>query len=233
MKSRNVVLAALAVVVLAAIGAAYWLYSSRDALLKSAIERYGPQLTGVPVTVKAVRLEPAAGSGAISGLAVGNPPGFKAPNALTLGEMRLTIDFSTLTKDVVHVKELVLEAPAVTYERGDGGDNLAVIQKHIDAEVAKLAGPKQAGPGAARKFVIEDLYVRNARASYGEAVTLPLPDLHLREVGKKTNGATAGEIAKSVWDAIARSAAGLASRALEGVKDGAKAVTNSVRGLFK
>lgn len=233
MKTRSVMLGSIAAVLLAAGGAAWWLYASRDALLKAAIERYGPQLAGVSVTVRAVRLEPADGRGAIVGLEIGNPPGFKTPRALTLEEMRMTVDSATVTKDVVHLKELVLDAPAITYERGGGSDNLALIQKHIEAEVAKLSGPKPADGAPAKKFVIDNLYVRNAKASYGDTVSLPLPDLHLRDVGKKSNGASAGEIASSVWGALARSTTGLASRAFEGIKSGAKSVTEGVRGLFK
>ncbi len=233
MKVRSVVLAGIAVAAVAAAGAAWWIYSSRDRLLKEAIERYGPQLTGVSVEVRSVRLEPVEGKGSVRGLQIGNPPGFKAAHALTLGEMRVAVDFATVAKDVVHLKEVVLDAPAITYERGGGGDNLSVIQKHIDAEVARLSGPGQPGAAPAKKFVVDNLYVRNAKASYSDTVSMPLPDVHLRDVGKKSNGATAGEITKSVWDALARSTTGLASRALGGLKDGAKSVGESVRGMFK
>jgi hypothetical protein len=76
----------------AAVAGGWWLYASRDALVKHAIEGLGPQLTGVPVKVKRVRLEPAEGRGSIGGLEVGNPAGYRAPRALVLGEMRLAID---------------------------------------------------------------------------------------------------------------------------------------------
>ena len=185
------------------------------------------------VKVKGVRLEPTEGKGAIQGLEIGNPKGFKAPRALMLGEMRLAIDFSTIASDVIRVKEIVLEAPAISYERGGGSDNMTVIQKHVEAEVAKLAGPKKAGAAPGKKFVIDNLYVRNAKVSYGDTATLPLPDLHLRDIGKKSNGATAGEIVKNVWDALASSVTGLASRAWSGVKEGAKNVLEGARGLFK
>lgn len=233
MKLRNVVLSAVAVAILATAGALWWVYASRDALLKSAVEHYGPILTGVTVTVKGVRLEPAEGKGAILGLEIGNPAGFKSPRALTLAEMRLTIDFASVATDVIRLKEVVLEAPAITYERGRGSDNMSIIQKHLEAEVAKLAGPKNADAGAGKKFIIDHLYVRNAKASYSDTVTLPIPDLHLRDVGKKTNGATAGEVLKEVWGSLSRGATGLASRALDAVKDGANSVLDGARKLFK
>ena len=49
MRLRTVVLLGAAGVTLAAAGGLWWLYASRDALVKRAIEGFGPQLTGVTV----------------------------------------------------------------------------------------------------------------------------------------------------------------------------------------
>ena len=230
MRTRNIVLIGAAAVALAAAGALWWVYASRDALVKQAIERYGPSITGVSVTVKSVDFEPAHGKGAITGLQLGNPPGYSSPRAFTLGEMHLEIDFSTLASDVVHLKEVTLNAPVITYERGPGGDNLSAIQKHIEA---KTGGSGKTDSSSEKKFVIDNLYVRNAKVQYGESVSLPMPDLHLRDVGKKSNGASSGEIVKEVWTVMTQSATSLASRAAEGVKEGAKSAVEGVRDLFK
>ncbi len=75
---------------LLAVGGAWWLFASLDGLVKQAIERWGPEITGVTVKVDSVRIEVAEGRGTIRGLVVGSPKGFEAPQALKLGEMRLT-----------------------------------------------------------------------------------------------------------------------------------------------
>jgi len=226
---RKVVLWGSLAAVLGIVGAVWWLYASRDALVKRAIEEFGPQLAGVPVTVRRVRLEPLDGKGAISGLVVGNPAGYKAPSALTLGDVRLSINLSTLTSSVVHVREISLNAPVVTYERGPGGDNLTAIQSHIDREVARLGGaPGKAAPPSdapSRKFIIDHIYVRDARISYG-SVSLPMPDVHLRDIGKQSNGASAGEVVKAVWGSITSSAGNAASRA-------GGAILDTVKGMLK
>lgn len=219
MKTRHKVLSAFLIVALLAIGGAWWLFASLDGLVKQAIERWGPEITGVSVRVQSVRIEVAEGRGAIRGLVVGNPKGFNSPQALKLAEMRLTLDPASVTKDVVVIKELVLVAPEVTYERGQGSDNMTVIQKNVDRWVAQHAGGKQdAGPG--RKFVIENLRVRDGNAQLGTTLSVPMPDLHLRDVGRKSGGATAGEVVKGVWDAMLRSVTGLASRAGSAIKEG-------------
>jgi len=227
------VLIGSAAVVLAAAGGAWWLYASRDALIRHAIEGFGPQLTGVSVKVRRVKLEPAEGKGTISGLEIGNPAGYSAPRALTLGEMRLAIDYSTLTSSVIRVKEISLQGPVITYEPGAGGDNLTAIQRHIDAQVAKLAGGKSADAGSGRKFIIDNIYVRDAQVQFGGTLALPMPNVHLRDVGKRSNGASAGEVVKAVWGSVAGGATSVASRAGGAVKAGAKTVIDGARSLFR
>ena len=237
MRARTFILLALGVVLVVVGAGVWWLYSSRDALIKRAIEHYGPQLTGTAVKVREVKLEPIDGRGAISGLEVGNPPGFSAARALAVGEMRLAVDPGTLTSDVVHVKEISLEAPTITYERGAQGDNLSAIQKHIKSQLPKSQG----GSGAAekskdapqRKFIVDHVQIRQAKVSYGDALTVDLGDVHLRDLGKKKGGATAAELTDEVWTELSRVAMSRAPAAVQELRDKAKGATDKLRGLFK
>ncbi len=203
---------------LLAVGDAWWLFASLDGLVKQAIERWGPEITGLTVKVDSVRIEEAEGRGTIRGLVVGCPKGLEAPQALKLGEMRLTLDPTSVTKDVVVVQELLLVALDATYERGQGSDNLAVIQKNVDAWVAKHGGGKSEGPG--KKFVIEHLRVQNSKVHFGTTLSMPMPGLHLRGISEKLGGASAGEVVKQVWGSMLRNETGLASRAGSAIKDG-------------
>jgi uncharacterized protein involved in outer membrane biogenesis len=188
----------------------------------------------VSVKVKAVKLEPIEGRGAISGLEIGNPSGFSAARALTLGEMRLAVDPATLTSDVVRIREILLEAPNITYERGTQGDNLSAIQKHIESQLPKSKpGAASKGVTPERKFIVDHVQVRGAKVNYGGAVTVGMPDLHLRDLGKKTNGATAAQIADEIWKELTRMAVNRAPAALEGLRDKAKDAVERARGLFK
>jgi len=230
---RTIALLGAAGVTLAAAGALWWLYASRDALVKRAIEGFGPQLTGVTVKVNRVKLEPVDGMGSITGLEVGNPPGYKSARALMLGEMRVALDYSTLTSSVIRVKEISLQGPVITYEAGAGGDNLTAIQKHIDAEIAKLTGPGGGDQASGRKFIVDHIYVRDATIRYGDKLSLSMPNVHLRDVGKKSNGASAGEVVKAVWGSIAGGATSVASRAGDALREGTKSAIEGARSLLK
>jgi len=231
MKARNVIFSLILVLFLVAVGGAWWLFMSIDGLVKQAIEHWGPQITGVSVSVDSVRIQAAEGRGMIRGLAVGNPKGFDAKHALTLGEIHVTIDPASITKDVVVIKELLLVAPSVVYERGQGSDNLTLIQKHVDAWVAQNAGAKKDGPG--RKFVIDSVIIKDGKAHFGTTISLPMPDLQLRDVGRNSNGATAGEVVKQVWGAIQHSISILALRVGSAIKEGASGAVESVKKLFR
>jgi hypothetical protein len=236
MRARTFILLALGVVLIVVGAGVWWLYTSREALIKRAIEHYGPQLTGTAVKVRQVKLEPIDGRGAISGLEVGNPPGFSAARALAVGEMRLAVDPGTITSAVVHVKEISLEAPTITYERGAQGDNLSAIQKHIKSELPKSearGGASSSKDAPQRKFIVDHVQVRNAKVSYGGAVTIDLGDVHLRDLGKKKGGATAAELTDEVWSELSRIAISRAPAAIQELREKAKGATDKLRGLFK
>jgi hypothetical protein len=205
--------------------------------IKRAIEHYGPDLTGVSVKVARVKLEPLDGRGAITGLEIGNPRGFHAPHAVSLGEIRLAVDPSSLASNVVRVKELSLEAPSITYERGPGGDNLTAIQKHIESQLPKStparADSKADKAAKERRFVIDRVQVRNAKVSYAGAMSVAVPELQLRDLGKKSGGATAAEITREIWTALTRQAIVAAPGTLRGLEEKAQGAVDSLRGLLK
>jgi len=65
-----------------------------------------------------------------------------------------------------------------------------------------------------------------------------LPDLHLKDIGKKSNGATAGEAATQVLNTISRqmtqSVAALGvSTAGKTIQKGLETATDSIKRLFK
>jgi uncharacterized protein involved in outer membrane biogenesis len=154
---------------------------------------------------------------------------------VTLGEIRLAVDPGTLTSNVVHVREISLEAPSITYERGAQGDNLSAIQKHIESRLPKSKGGtgEAKEPSPERKFIIDRVRVRGAKVDYAGMATVDLPEIQLRDLGKKTNGATAAEITREVWGELQRVAIARAPAAIEGLRDKAKDAADRVRGLIK
>jgi uncharacterized protein involved in outer membrane biogenesis len=237
-------LLAITVVVLVGIaGGAYWLYSSLDSLVASAIRQYGPEITGVSVKLTSVKIKPADGIATLNGLVIGTPKDFKASHALALGEISMALDINSLTKDVIIIKEIQIIKPDVSYEYTSHGTNLDVIQRNIDNYLSKTLGgktePKEKGPG--KKMIIDHLYVKEGKINFsadmlkGKDVPVPLPNLHLTDIGKKSNGATAAEVTKQILGAITQSATRAVSSINVGsLVEGAKeSVGGKIKGLFK
>ncbi len=243
---KKLLLGIAALVLLVVTGSLWWVYSSLDAQIASAIRRYGPEIAGVPVSLSSVHIAVTDGKATLRGLKVGNPDGFKTKHALSLGEISMTLDIGSLTTDVIRIKELILIKPEVTYEYASDGSNLDVIQRNIVRYLSQQSGQqkKAEGSGPGKKLIIEHLYIKNAQAHVSanalqvDAVSIPLPDLHLKDIGKKSNGATAGEAAKqalnTITQQVTQSVASLSvSTAGKTLQKGVEAATKTIKDLFK
>jgi uncharacterized protein involved in outer membrane biogenesis len=148
--------------------------------------------------------------------------------------MRLVLEPASLAADVVHIKELSLESPSITYERGPGGDNLSAIQKHIESQLPQSpSASKHPREEPGRRFIVDRVEVRKAKVSYAGAASVDVPDVQLRDLGRKSGGATAAQITREVWTALTRQAAAAAPGAIRGLEDKAKGAMDKLRGIFK
>ena len=210
MKKLVIVLAVLVGIIA---GGLFWVYTSLDFVVKSAIERYAPAVAGVPVKLEGVRISATDGRGTVKGFEVGNPPGYRAPYAVRVGEISLGVQVSSLTQDIIVIDEIVVQSQQVNYEVAGGTNNLEAIQKNIEAYVKSAGGESTAQDtpgrkGPARKFIFGHIALRNAKVTManpllkGGGITFDIPDIELSDLGKRTNGITAAEAAKIVTNAL-------------------------------
>ncbi|HCX82972.1 MAG: hypothetical protein A3E00_10660 [Curvibacter sp. RIFCSPHIGHO2_12_FULL_63_18] len=201
MKKSLLALAAFLVLLIA--GGALWLHGNLDGLVQAAIGKYGSAMTGATVKVAAVKLKAADGQGALKGLIVGNPAGFKTPYAVKADTIELEVDVASLTKDVVLVKKIVVLAPEVIYEKGEAMTNFDALQKNI---TTYLGPSTSSGPG--KKLIVQEFTIRGAKAQAsaavmdGKTVTVALPDIQLRDLGKAKGGLTPGELGLEITNAL-------------------------------
>lgn len=232
--------AVLIAVVLGVIGAgAASLWLGRG--VKLALERYGPGILGAPVTVDAVVLMPWSGRGAVRNLVVGNPPGFKGAHALKVGAVDVKIRLSSLTRDLIVVESVVVRDPEIRYEAASGGSNVARLQRNAESAAGKPASaPASAGApaGSGKSLLIKDLVVSGgkvglaATALGGQAVTLPLPSVHLTDIGGKgrSPAAATAEVFRAITGSVSKALAELATKR---VAPAAAAALNKLGGLLK
>lgn len=240
----------LGVVLALLAGAALVAWNSIDLIVAWTLEHYGPDVTGVAVKVKEVRISPRDGRGAVRGLEIGNPPGFSAARAARLGEIGVRLDPATLTERVIRVHELYVDSPSILYERGNKATNLEVIQKNIEGYARgqtreSSAQPTRKDPGSVpgssrRRFIIDRLVIKSARvtmsnpALQGQGLAFDLPDIEIRDLGKRQGGVTASEAANAVALTLQNR---IAQRVLTNIdtlrRGGVEGAIDALKGLLK
>ena len=232
----KIVLIALALVTLAALGTTYWLRHNVDRLIKNAIETQGSQMTGAAVRVGSVNISALDGRGELSNLVIGNPPGFKSLYALKVEHVIIAIDLASLAKQVVRVRRIEVDAPHVIYEMGLAATNFDVIQKNI----AKSLGAGDANQ-TGKRIIVEHFNLRNAKAEAssvlmnGKTVGMPLPDVVLKDIGRERNGVTAEQFGQIVIGALTKRLMGAHhfDRALNATRDALGKAGNAITDIFK
>lgn len=235
----------LAVVLAVAAGGLYWLYTSLDFVVKATIERFGPDVVGTPVSVRSVSISAADGRGMLRGIEIGNPPGYSSPRALRAATIAVGIDPSTIARDVVVIRDILVDSPEIAYEVRGGTNNLEAIRRHIAAYVersgdAEGGGAAPSGRSPGRRYVIGRITLRGARVTMtnpllkGGGLAFNLPDVDLRDVGKRSGGVTAAQAASIVTSAlVARIAQSILTNAEALRRGGMGGALDALRGLVR
>jgi hypothetical protein len=217
------------VLVILAVVAFFILFAQFGPIITRVVEHMGSEMTKASVTLDKTEISATSGVGAMHGLKVGNPVNFESESALKFSRVKLVVDPATLTQPTVVIKEVLIAAPEVTYEFGGGNSNIDVLRKNVETYVRSAGGSGEDGGGerGGKKFIIEKLSIRDGKINIsatllkGNAMTVTLPNIELKDIGKSTGGATAGEVARQLFSAlnagVNRAVGGLDLAGVEGV----------------
>ncbi len=227
----------LLTVALLVFGGLYWLTDNLDEIVAGAITHHGSAMTKARVGVEKVNIAPSSGKGVVSGLLVGNPKGFKTPFALRASSIAVDVDVATLTQDVTVIRSLVIEGPDVIYEKSNGTTNFDAIQMNI----ASYLGPASSGRRGNTRLIVEELTICNANAQAsagfmgGKSISIPLPDITLKNVGLAKGGVTPGELGQEIANAMKAklSLAGNFERLKKSTGESLDKAGSAIKGLLK
>jgi len=232
---KKIILGIAAVVVVAVAGALIYLFLNLNLIVKKGVETVGPQITKTEVKLDGASLSPFSGSGSLKGLLVGNPEGYKTPSALKLGEVSVAVSLSSLKSDTIVVDKVAIVAPEITFEGGLTGNNLKKIQANVEAAVGSS---KTSDSG--KKILVKDLTISGAKVNLsftglgGKSITMPLPDIHLQNLGTADKGLTSAELTKQVLGEMIGNVDKVAAKAFAEVgKLGKEAVNTAAEQLDK
>jgi hypothetical protein len=209
---KKVVLGAVLVLLVTIGFGVYYLLSNLDSIVKSAIETYGSEATQTPVQVASVKIVLQDGSGAISGLTVGNPQGFSAPRAFSLGEIATQINLKSLSEEVPVIEHITIRAPEVFFELNEKGqNNLDNLKKNLQSGTASSSSStadKKDGSEPKliiRKLIFSDGSIHARVVPLDKDYELKLPNIQMNDLGGKT-GATPSQIASQVLNILTEKA---------------------------
>jgi hypothetical protein len=174
-----------------------------------AVQERGSELTQTAVRVAGAEVDLARRRAVLSDLRVANPEGFRSEHALSVERVALTVEAAALGADPLVLEEVVIEAPTLVYEFGPDGNNIAVLRRRIQAQVAREEERARGGGDAPVPLVIESLRVTHGKVRIlshflgGQEIVGRLPDIQLKGIGA-TVGTSVGKVVQEVLATVAK-----------------------------
>ena len=174
---------------------------------------------------------------------IGNPEGFSAEPAMSIGEISFAMNAASLGSDVIVIESLRIMAPEITLESGRGSSNLDKLQENIQSYMDGSAESSGAKSSADASVIIKDLLIKDGKLSYrlsgSPTLDLPLPELHLMNIGEPDQGVSIAQASAKIIHAISLSATkeafkfGSPKDVGSALEDRIKAKKDRLKGLFK
>jgi uncharacterized protein involved in outer membrane biogenesis len=214
-------------------------------IVRAGVNNFAPRLTQTRVELAGAHLSPLSGLGTLSGLYVGNPPGWSSEKAFYLGQIHIDVAPFSIFGDHIVVNEISIDQPEFVYETRIVASNIGDLLKNIEAATGgkDSAGQPTAKNGRPLKLEVRHFKLTNGKVIFGvgaAAIPLPMPDIELTDLGTKEGGITPGELAfavmrsvtTSVVSASTRAAAQLGGAMGAAAGDTAKKAGDSIKSLF-
>ncbi len=144
-------------------------------------------VTGTPVQMDFLVINPFRGRVVMRDFTIGNPEGFSHDNIFEMGSLVCDVDLSTLTAPELVVEEVTINGLMVDFEPSvTRGSNVAELQRNIEKKFGKASDkPKdeEASDKPAQKVVIKELRVEGIELATSGGVRLPLPPIVMSDLG--------------------------------------------------
>jgi uncharacterized protein involved in outer membrane biogenesis len=179
------------------------------AIVKAGVEKVGPIVAKVPVKLDNAKISLLGGSGQLKGFVIGNPDGFKSAQAIKVGTVSLSLVPSSVLKDKVVIHQIKVESPEITYETDLKGSNLQKILENVQGSAKQdEKAPTKKEQTTKTKLQVDDFVITGAQVTVaasmlgGQGATIPLPEIHLTNLGTGADGITPAELSQKVLSAV-------------------------------
>jgi len=185
--------------------------SNLGPIIKTAVNKYGPAMTKTDLRINDVSISLFSGEAKLKDFYLGNPKGFKSPEAMSVNAIYVNVDEKSITSDPIIIDRVEVVGPNITYEKVQRTDNFQTILNNVkrSAETSKSSSSskKPSKESTGKKLVIRDFIITDGKvnmdvdmlAGSSISASASLPKIHLKNVGEKSGGATAEEVFYTVF----------------------------------
>jgi len=210
----------LALVLLIVVGV-FVLYKSLDHILRSSVETEATKSLNLQTTLGSASLSLFGGELKLDDLKIASPPGFAAPQMLSLGSSDLKVTYSQLRSQPIHVANITFDKPLLVIENVNGSLNFKKAFDGMPKSSSASSPPQPAEPSAdssSTKLVIDDLTIKDATVVVRPGIpglpsemTIPIPTFSMKNIGTSDgaqNGAALQDVVMQIITAMASHASG-------------------------
>jgi uncharacterized protein involved in outer membrane biogenesis len=186
--------------------------SNLGPIIKKAVNTYGPEITKTEVRLDDVGISIFSGEAKLKNFYLGNPKGFKSPQAMNVRAIYVDVNERSITGDTIIIDRIEVVGPEINYEKKRGTDNFKSILNNVQstANTGKSSKKQPSKEGEGKKLLIRNFIVRDGKVDMAMALpgdssvtaSASLPDIHLKDVGQKQGGASPEEVFKEVFAAL-------------------------------
>ena len=190
----------------------------RDPIIKAVTCKVGSFLTGTKVELQHFS-STLSGQVHLKGFSVGNPKGYSSAKAIEFEEIFVSIDIPSVLSDTIKVNEIRVAGMFVNFETKFNETNLGAIQSNL--ENISGSGKEEAPSGSGKvtdkgkenqqkvyiaKLDATDNSVAITSSTLNQTFKLPLPPVHLTDIGGDSIADTLGELTSQLIASISKAA---------------------------
>ena len=241
-KLKKILLISSGILVVLVVAAVVIIALSLDKIVKKSIETIAPQITRTTVTLDSVSISVFTGSAGVKGFVIGNPDGYKTPQAISVGKAVVSVVPSSVLAGKVIVRSIEVRSPEITFEGNPlGANNLSKLMDNVNAiaggsKPVTNAPAKSGATKPVKKLQVDDFLITGAKVHVSltglvnREMTLQLPEIHLTGLGAGSDGITPAQLTKEVLGQITKETLVVVVNA---VRDLGKGVENLGKDLGK
>lgn len=201
-------------------------------IVKKAVETYVPKVTQTSAKLDGMDLSLAKGEVSLNGLSIGNPKGYKSPDAFSVKQVKVVFRPTTLLHDKIIIDQVLIDGTHVsaeaTYKDGQVTSNLTTLKSNVDAFLnsgSKETAPKKEENVVSKStqtntktVVIKDLQVNNSSLTLGfleQTTEIQLPNIQQKNIGEKDKKQTIKDVVVYIFDLISVESIKAASKGVE------------------